>query len=57
MFLRITGGYVKSWKGIPQLTFDEKATVKKLDKSKIPKKDLQISKMPIYMLSRKTWSS
>ncbi len=30
--LRITGGYVKSWKGIPQLTFDERANVKKLDK-------------------------
>ncbi|OGS40732.1 MAG: hypothetical protein A3K77_04435, partial [Euryarchaeota archaeon RBG_13_31_8] len=48
--LRITGGYVKSWKGIPQLTFDEKATVKKLDKNKIQKKDLQVSKMPIYTL-------
>jgi len=24
---QITGGYVKSWKGIPQLTFDEKAKV------------------------------
>jgi replication factor A1 len=48
--LRITGGYVKSWKGIPQLTFDERATVKKLDKSKISKKDLQIIKMPIHTL-------
>ena len=26
--LQITGGYVKSWKGIPQLTFDDKVTVK-----------------------------
>jgi replication factor A1 len=51
--LRITGGYVKSWKGIPQLTFDEKASVKKLDKSKIPKKDLQISKIPIHALVEK----
>ena len=48
--LRITGGYVKSWKGIPQLTFDERATVKKLDKNKILKKDLQVSKLPIYIL-------
>ncbi len=48
--LRITGGYVKSWKGIPQLTFDERATVKKLDKSKISKKDLKISKIPIHVL-------
>ena len=48
--IRIIGGYVKSWKGIPQLTFDEKAVVKKLDKSKISKKDLQVSKIPIYAL-------
>jgi len=48
--IRITGGYVKSWKGIPQLTFDEKATVKKLDKNKISKKDLQVSKIPIFVL-------
>jgi len=51
--LQITGGYVKSWKGIPQLTFDQKATVKKLDKNKIPKKDLQIQKMPIFMIIEK----
>lgn len=31
----ITGGYIKSWKGIPQLTFDEHATVKKLEKKKL----------------------
>ncbi len=51
--LQIRGGYVKSWKGIPQLTFDEKATVKKLDKSKIPKKDIQINKMPLFMFAEK----
>lgn len=51
--IRITGGYVKSWKGIPQLTFDEKAAVKKLDKNKILKKDLQVSKMPIFALVEK----
>jgi len=51
--LQITGGYVKSWKGIPQLTFDQKATVKKIDKNKIPKKDLQINKMPLFMLVEK----
>jgi len=50
---RITGGYVKSWKGIPQLTFDERATVKKLDKSKIPKGDLELIKMPLHMLVEK----
>jgi replication factor A1 len=51
--LQISGGYVKSWKGIPQLTFDDRATVKKLDKSKIPKKDLDFIKMPISMLVEK----
>jgi replication factor A1 len=51
--LQITGGYVKSWKGIPQLTFDQKATVKKLDKNKIPKKDLQIQRMPLFRIVEK----
>lgn len=51
--LQITGGYVKSWKGIPQLTFDQNATVKKLDKNKIPKKDLQINKMSLFMFEEK----
>ncbi|UCH71742.1 MAG: hypothetical protein JSW62_04920, partial [Thermoplasmatales archaeon] len=48
--VQISGGYVKSWKGIPQLTFDEKATIKKLDDSKIPKYKLKISKLPIHKL-------
>ena len=51
--LRISGGYVKSWKGIPQLTFDDKATVKKVEKSKVPKKDLQARKMPLFTLIEK----
>lgn len=51
--LQITGGYVKSWKGIPQLTFDKNATVKKLDKSIIPKKDLHINKMPLFLIVEK----
>jgi len=51
--VKITGGYVKSWKGIPQLTFDEKATVKKLDSSKIEKKDISAKKLPIHELVEK----
>ena len=51
--LKITGGYVKSWKGIPQLTFDEQANVKKLDKSMISKKDLEITKLPLFKLIEK----
>lgn len=46
----ISGGYVKSWKGIPQLTFDEKATVKKLDSSTISKQDIKTKKLPIHEL-------
>ena len=51
--VKISGGYVKSWKGIPQLTFDEKATVKKLDKSKLPKETADWQKLPIYQLVEK----
>ncbi|HDQ16268.1 MAG TPA: DNA-binding protein [Bacteroidetes bacterium] len=51
--LRITGGYVKSWKGIPQLTFDSNASVKKLDKKKIIEKDLKSIRMPIHELVEK----
>jgi len=47
---QITGGYVKSWKGIPQLTFDEKAKVKKIEKKKISKNDVKIRKMLIHEL-------
>jgi len=50
---RITGGYVKSWKGIPQLTFDEKATVKKLDKNKLPKSKIELQTLPLYKLVEK----
>ena len=46
----ISGGYVKSWKGIPQLTFDEKATVTKLDSTTISKKDIQPKKLPLHQL-------
>jgi len=51
--LHINGGYVKSWKGIPQLTFDSNATVKKLDKKTISKKELDTTKMPIHKLVEK----
>ncbi len=43
--VKITGGYVKSWKGIPQFTFDEKATVEKLDANTIAKKDVKTQKI------------
>jgi replication factor A1 len=43
--VKITGGYVKSWKGIPQFTFDEKASVEKLDANTILKKDVKTQKI------------
>jgi replication factor A1 len=50
---RISGGYVKSWKGIPQLTFDSNASVKKVDKSKVAKGELEVNKMPLHLLVEK----
>ena len=41
MVIKISGGYVKTWKGIPQLTFDQKATVETVDADQIPKKDVK----------------
>jgi replication factor A1 len=48
--VKITGGYVKAWKGIPQLTFDDKATVEKLDANTIQKKDVVSQKLPLSEL-------
>lgn len=48
--VKISGGYVKSWKGIPQLTFDEKAAVEKVDDSKISKKDIKTRKLLLHEL-------
>ena len=51
--LRINGGYVKSWRGIPQLTFDGNVNVKKLDKKKINGVKDKSTKMPIHELIEK----
>ena len=51
--IKISGGYIKSWKGIPQLTFDQNASVKKLDKTKIAEEKIKTSKMPLFMLVEK----
>ena len=48
--LHINGGYVKSWKGIPQLTFDSSVTVKKLDKNKIKKDEIEVKQIPLHRL-------
>ena len=34
--LRVEGAYVKSWRGIPQVSFDERALVKKLEDKDLP---------------------
>lgn len=51
--VKISGGYIKSWKGIPQLTFDEKAIVKKLDSKKLSKDAVKSRKMPLHELVEK----
>lgn len=51
--LKITGGYVKSWKGIPQLTFDEKATVEKVKSSIIAKKDIEPQQLLMHEIAEK----
>ena len=48
--VKISGGYVKAWKGIPQVTFDEKATVKKLDGNVISKKVIKTQKIMLSEL-------
>jgi len=50
---RISGGYVKSWKGIPQLTFDDKAKVTKLDKLKIPEVKVSMRHILLHQLVEK----
>jgi replication factor A1 len=51
--VNISGGYVKTWKGIPQLTFDEKAKVKKLDSKTSNVEKIQTKFMPIDALLEK----
>ncbi|OYT56798.1 hypothetical protein B6U70_03185 [Euryarchaeota archaeon ex4484_162] len=48
---RITGGYVKSWRGIPQLTFDEKCKVEKMSSKEI--KEVNIKKYRLWELVEK----
>jgi len=51
--IKISGGYIKSWKGIPQLTFDENAKVEKLDNKKISRKDIKTELQPMFKLEEK----
>ncbi len=49
--VHIKGGYVKTWKGIPQVTFDEKATVKKMKKDAINVDDVPVPMVPLYEIT------
>ncbi len=44
--IHMSGGYVRSWKGIPQLIFDEKAELKKIDQQI----EVLSPNIPIYKL-------
>jgi replication factor A1 len=46
--ISLIGGYVRSWRGIPQVTFDEKAKVKKLKKDCISTEDIPERKLPLF---------
>jgi replication factor A1 len=45
--IHIFGGIVKSWKGVPQISFDENANVKKAEK-KINEKSVPIRRVGLY---------
>ncbi len=53
--LKITGGYVRSWRGIPQFSFDENAEVETLDEEELPPADelSQETAMTISELARR----
>jgi replication factor A1 len=51
--VKIAGGYVKAWKGVPQLTFDMKATLEKLGAETISKKDIKTQRYPLHELVEK----
>jgi len=46
--IQIKGGYIRSWKGIPQITFDEKATISKIKKDAIKIDDVPRRTVKMY---------
>ena len=48
--IKITGGYIKTWKGIPQLTFDDKAKIEEIDDSVLTSDMIKSQKLEIYEL-------
>jgi replication factor A1 len=51
--VRICGGYVKCWKGIPQLIFDDKAVVEKVDSDRVLMEDIRTQRLPLHELVEK----
>lgn len=45
--IKIKNGYIKSWRGAPQLVFDDNSQVEKLDNNKISLEDIKIKQIPI----------
>jgi replication factor A1 len=48
--IRIAGGYVKTWRGIPQFNFDERAEVAKLDTGDMPSLE-ELAKRRVYLIN------
>lgn len=46
--ISLVGGYVRSWKGIPQITFDEKAKVKKVKKDALKVDDISSKTLRLF---------
>ncbi|MFP3871869.1 MAG: hypothetical protein ACOC55_05970 [Candidatus Natronoplasma sp.] len=48
--IRIKGGYVRSWRGIPQYSFDDSAEVDFLDDDELPPSD-ELDEVSVYTIS------
>ncbi|MBS3817046.1 MAG: hypothetical protein KGY76_05735 [Candidatus Thermoplasmatota archaeon] len=48
--LRVKGGYVRSWRGIPQYSFDETAEVEFLDDEELPPAE-ELDEVSVYSIS------
>ncbi len=48
--VRVKGGYVRSWRGIPQYSFDENANVTKLDHDELPEAS-ELKETSVYTIT------
>jgi replication factor A1 len=49
--VHIIGSYVSSWRGAPQLVFDDKASVEKIDQKEIPEELIGRTCVPLHKLN------